>query len=127
MKIIDEKKLDECLKKKFEKLKVSGVSVAIRGPEGYSFERGYGYRDLKRSITPDGNTIFGIASMGKSMAALGAAILAAEGKLTWTTRFPDIFRIFQYLEIRRRVLPSGILPCTQPESRRWSRLSGRSV
>lgn len=81
MKTIDEKKLDECLKRKFEELKVSGVSVAIRGPEGYSFERGYGYRDLKRSITPDGNTIFGIASMGKSMAALSAAILAAEGKL----------------------------------------------
>ena len=81
MKSIDEKKLDECLKRKFEELKVSGVSVAIRGPEGYSFERGYGYRDLKRSITPDGNTIFGIASMGKSMAALSAAILAAEGKL----------------------------------------------
>lgn len=81
MAVIDEQKLDECLKKKFEELKVSGVSVAIRGPEGYRFERGYGYRDLDRSIAPDGNTIFGIASMGKSMAALSIAILAAEGRL----------------------------------------------
>lgn len=81
MVVIDEKKLDDCLKKKFEELKVSGVSVAIRGPEGYTFERGYGYRDLDRSIAPDGNTIFGIASMGKSMAALSIAILAAEKKL----------------------------------------------
>ena len=78
---IDEQKLDSCLEQKFKELKVSGVSVAIRGPEGYTFERGYGYRDLKRSIKPDGETVFGIASMGKSMAALCIAILAAEGKL----------------------------------------------
>lgn len=78
---INEKELDACLEKKFKELKVSGVSVAIRGPEGYTFERGYGYRDLNHSIAPDGETIFGIASMGKSMAALSIAILAAEGKL----------------------------------------------
>lgn len=81
MNLIDEKKLDACLEKKFKELKISGVSVAIRGPQGYTFERGYGYRDLKHSIKPDENTVFGIASMGKSMVALSIAILAAEGKL----------------------------------------------
>lgn len=78
---VNEQVLDACLEKKFNELQVSGVSVAIRGPEGYTFERGYGYRDLEGCVTPDGETIFGIASMGKSMAALCIAILAAEGKL----------------------------------------------
>lgn len=81
MTLVDEQKLSDCLAEKFAELKVSGVSVAIRGPGGYTFERGYGYRDLSRSIAPDGDTIFGIASMGKSMAALCIAILAAEGRL----------------------------------------------
>ncbi len=78
----DVTELDLFLEKKVEDLKLAGVAIAIRGPEGTLFEKGYGYRDKEMTIRPDGNTIMGIASMGKSMAALACAILAAEGKMS---------------------------------------------
>ncbi|MBQ8640360.1 MAG: beta-lactamase family protein [Lachnospiraceae bacterium] len=78
----DKKVLDEYLEKRIREKKLSGVSVAVRGPEGVLFEGGYGVRDVAMSCAPDENTIMGIASMGKSMAALSCAILAAEGKLS---------------------------------------------
>lgn len=74
--------LDEFLRRKTEEAQLAGVAVAIRGPEGFHFEGGYGYRDLARTMPPDEDTIFGIASMGKSMAALAVAILAEEGRLS---------------------------------------------
>lgn len=80
--MLDERIIDEYLKEKVKQKNLSGVAVAVRGPEGFSFERGYGFRDMAMTCAPDGNTIFGIASMGKSMAALSCAILAAEGKLS---------------------------------------------
>ncbi len=79
---LDEKQIDAFLRQKIQEKKLSGVAVAVRGPEGFAFERGYGWRDAARTIAPDGETIFGIASMGKSMAALCCAILAAEGKMS---------------------------------------------
>jgi len=74
--------IDAYLKKKVEELKLTGVAVAVHGPNGYRFERGYGYRDLNKSIAPDGDTVFGIASMGKSMEALACCMLADEGKMS---------------------------------------------
>lgn len=82
MKHLDEKQIDKFLRQKIKEKMLSGVAVAVRGPDGFSFERGYGWRDVGRGIAPDGETIFGIASMGKSMAALCCAILAAEGKMS---------------------------------------------
>ncbi|MBQ8563351.1 MAG: beta-lactamase family protein [Firmicutes bacterium] len=79
---MDTRELDFFLEKKVEELKLAGVAVAVRGPEGVLFEKGYGYRDKEMTTPPDGNTIFGIASMSKSMAALACAILATEGKLS---------------------------------------------
>ena len=79
---LDTRELDFFLKNKVEELKLAGVAVGIRGPEGVLFEQGYGFRDKEMTTPPDGNTIFGIASMSKSTAALACAILAAEGKLS---------------------------------------------
>lgn len=79
---MDLKRLDEALHKLIEEKNLTGVAVAISGPEGPVFEKGYGFRDAEMKIAPDGNTIFGIASMSKSTAALSAAILAAEGKIS---------------------------------------------
>ena len=79
---LDEKVIDSFLKEKVAKKKLSGVAVAVKGPDGFSFERGYGFRDMAMTCPPDADTICGIASMGKSMAALSCAILAAEGKLS---------------------------------------------
>lgn len=80
--MVDEKILDEYLREKIREKKLSGVAVAVKGPDGFAFERGYGVRDAAMTCAPDGNTIFGIASMGKSMVALSCAILAVEGRLS---------------------------------------------
>lgn len=78
----DTKELDSFLEKKVKEYNFPGVAVAVHGPDGLTFEKGYGYRDLDKKITPDADTIFGIASMGKSMEALCCCILAAEGRIS---------------------------------------------
>lgn len=86
--------LDQFLSELFEKKKLPGLAVTIRGPEGLLFQKGYGYRDKERGLLVDENTIFGIASMSKSMTALACAILQVEGKLSledpMTKYFPDL-------------------------------------
>ena len=70
-----------------------GVSVCAAGPEGICFARGYGFRDAAHAIAPDVDTVFGIASMSKSITALALAILETEGKLCYDDPvyryFPD--------------------------------------
>ena len=41
--------LDAALAKRIEEKKLPGVSVAIRGPEGIIFEKGYGFCDEART------------------------------------------------------------------------------
>ena len=65
----------------FEKRGYPGMAVTIRGPEGILFQKGYGFRDIKNSLPADENTVFGVASMSKSMTALACAILHTEGSL----------------------------------------------
>ena len=62
---------------------LTGVSICIKGPDGIVFEKGYGYRDADKNIVPDPDTMFGIASMSKSITSLAISILEAEGKLSW--------------------------------------------
>lgn len=78
----DTKKLDEYLAGLFVKKKLPGMAVIVRGPAGILFQKGYGYRDMEKELPADENTIFGIASMSKSMTALCCAVLQTEGKLS---------------------------------------------
>ena len=63
--------------------RLSGVAVCACGPDGVAFARGYGFRDAVHAICPDQDTMFGIASMSKSITALALSILESEGKLSW--------------------------------------------
>ena len=65
----------------FQKSGYAGMAVSLRGPEGVIFETGFGYRNQEMTLAPDANTVFGIASMSKSMTALACCILHVEGKL----------------------------------------------
>ena len=73
--------------------RLPGVSVCAIGPEGVCFARGYGFRDAAHAIAPDVDTVFGIASMSKSITALALAILETEGKVCYDDPvyryFPD--------------------------------------
>ena len=73
--------------------RLPGVSVCAIGPEGVCFARGYGFRDAVHAITPDVDTVVGVASMSKSSTALALAILETEGKVSYDDPvycyFPD--------------------------------------
>ncbi|MBR2286974.1 MAG: beta-lactamase family protein, partial [Clostridia bacterium] len=68
------------------------VSVCVKGPEGTVFEKAYGRRNDKGEEV-NSDTVFGIASMSKSITALALAILESEGKLSYddpvSRYFPD--------------------------------------
>ena len=60
---------------------LAGVSACMLGPDGMRFDYAYGQRDA--AGTPvDSDTMFGIASMSKSITSLCLCILACEGKLS---------------------------------------------
>lgn len=65
----------------FQQKGYPGMAISIRGPEGILFERGFGYRDIENEKPADQDTMFGIASMSKSLTALACCLLHIEGKL----------------------------------------------
>lgn len=88
------KQLDEYLEKLFEEKQYPSISVCIRGPEGIIFEKGYGYCDMNKTKKAGTDTIYGIASMSKSMTALACAILETEGKLSFSDPVTNYFPNF---------------------------------
>lgn len=87
--------LDRFLEEKIAERKLPGVAVCIRGPEGVLFSKGYGHRDGAGLLPVDGDTIFGVASMSKSMTALALAMLEEEGKLSLEDPVVRYFPTFQ--------------------------------
>ena len=71
----DTKAVDEKIARLIARDGLTGVSICVKGPEGTVFEKGYGFRNAERTLTPDPDTMFGIASMSKSITALALAIL----------------------------------------------------
>ncbi len=79
----DAKALDERIQYLIKKDRLPGVTVCVKGPEGIVFEKAYGWRDGALSVPTDMDTMFGIASMSKSITCLALSILEAEGKCSW--------------------------------------------
>lgn len=92
----DANALDERIQFLIRKDRLPGVTVCVKGPEGIVFEKAYGFRDAALSVPTDMDTMFGIASMSKSITCLALSILETEGKLSWEDPvckyFPD-FRV----------------------------------
>lgn len=59
-----------------------GVSVCVNTPSGTLFREAYGFQDLAHTRRVNPGTIFGIASMSKSITCLAVLLLAHEGKLS---------------------------------------------
>lgn len=89
----DTTELGKYLDNLFREKGYPGLSLCVRGPEGVIFEKGYGYADMGQTRAADPDTVYGIASMSKSMTSLSCAILQAEGKLDFSDPvigyFPD--------------------------------------
>lgn len=92
----DAKELDTRIRALVAKERLPGVTVCVMGPDGVVFEQAYGYKDAALSVPVDMDTMFGIASMSKSITCLALSILETEGKLSWDDPvckyFPD-FRV----------------------------------
>ena len=92
---IDATALDARIQYLIKKERLPGVTVCIKGPEGTVFEKAYGYKDAALSVAPDMDTMFGIASMSKSITCLALSILEAEGKLSWNDPVCKYFPAFR--------------------------------
>ncbi len=68
---------------------IPGMAVRVFTPDQVLFERGYGYRNLERSLPVDADTIFGIASVSKSFTALAVLHAATAGQLALTDAVTD--------------------------------------
>ena len=91
----DLQSLDAALAKRIQEKKLPGVTVAIRGPEGVIFEKGYGYADEQRTRPINEHTIMGVASMSKSTVTLALCILAAEGRFSFSDPVTKYFPTFE--------------------------------
>ena len=80
--MIDKNSLDQYLSAWAQKKNLAGVSACIMGPNGPEYIWNYGFRDAQQHIMPDCDTMYGIASMSKSITALCACILHCEGKMS---------------------------------------------
>ena len=88
-------RLDQYLSEKFQASGFPSVTVCIRGPEGIIFEKGYGFADFNKTRPADPDTVYGIASMSKSLTALSCAILQTEGKLNFDDPVIKYFPAFR--------------------------------
>lgn len=93
--------LDAYLATLFDKKKLTGMSVAMWGPEGEIFAKGYGRANADGSRPCDADTMYGIASMSKSQTALCCAMLATEGKLSFDDPVYKYFPDFQIAGVAR--------------------------
>ena len=59
-----------------------GASVCVSDDSGILFARGFGHCDAEHTHAVNPDTIFGIASMSKSITCLAAALLGNEGRLS---------------------------------------------
>lgn len=100
------------------------MSVCIRGPEGILYEKGFGYRSIEHRKPVDADTVFGIASMSKSMTALACCILQAEGKMSLEDPVVKYFPDFHIPARRTSASRCGPWPCTAPVCPPWSPWSG---
>lgn len=97
------KELDEYLGRLFEEKQYPSVTVCVRGPSGILFEKGYGFCDMDKTRPANPDTVYGIASMSKSMTSLACAILETEGRLSFSDPVTKYF-------------PQFSIPGTPPEA-----------
>lgn len=81
--MLNHEELDARIRMLIKKDRLPGVTVCVKGPDGVVFEKAYGIRDADGQVPVDMDTMFGIASMSKSITCLALAILETEGKLSF--------------------------------------------
>lgn len=80
--MFDSARVDAAIRDLVDRQHLAGVSVCVQGPDGPVFEGCYGVRDVAMTQKVDAETMFGIASMSKSITALALCLMEQEGKLS---------------------------------------------
>ena len=75
--------LDAIIGRFMRAFQLPGVALAVAGPNGQAYVRGYGVRELGRPAPVDAHTSFAIASTSKAFLAACLAMLVDDGKLAW--------------------------------------------
>ncbi|MGN0773407.1 MAG: serine hydrolase domain-containing protein [Candidatus Ventricola sp.] len=119
--MIDKQALDAHLTAWAGKKNLAGVSAYIAGPNGCEYAWNYGFRDAEKKLCPDSDTMYGIASMSKSITALCACILHVEGKLDLddpVSRYLPAFQIpgqpAEAVTIRHLAMHTAGIPPMEP-------------
>lgn len=79
--------------------KIPGLAVTLVKGDEIVFSRGYGYRDLEKSLPASDNTLFGVGSVSKSFTGVAILQLAEKGKLKLddpVTKYLDDYRVDEY-------------------------------
>lgn len=74
--------LDEFIPAAIDAVKSApGIGIAVTGPNGLIYARGFGFADVENAIPATADTLFYIASSTKSLTTTAAAMLEAHGQL----------------------------------------------
>ncbi|MBL4803163.1 MAG: serine hydrolase [Emcibacter sp.] len=81
--------IDQLVSRTMEKFNIPGVAVGIIKDGKVIHSKGYGIRHLGKKETVNEETLFSIASTGKSFTAAALALLVDSGKITWEDKVID--------------------------------------
>ncbi|MEM6415374.1 MAG: serine hydrolase [Pseudomonadota bacterium] len=79
----DYKALDAYIEKALDDWDQPGLGIALVHQGDITYQRGYGVKDRRSNAPVTEDTLFGIASVSKSFAAVTIGMLVADGKLDW--------------------------------------------
>lgn len=80
---IDGAELDAIVNRFMQAFELPGVALAVAGPDGQAYVKGYGVRTIGRPDRVDVQTSFAIGSTSKAFLSACMAMLVDEGKLAW--------------------------------------------
>jgi CubicO group peptidase (beta-lactamase class C family) len=75
--------------------KVPGLAIAIVKDGKVMYEKGFGYRDMKKGLPVTPNTIFGIGSCTKAFTSLAVGMLVDKGVIHWDRPVRDYVSWFR--------------------------------
>jgi CubicO group peptidase (beta-lactamase class C family) len=75
--------LDQFIKLQYERFDLPAISVAVVKDGGVVLSSHYGERGEYTPNAPNGNTLYGIASLSKAFTSAAIGMLVEEGKLNW--------------------------------------------
>jgi len=83
---VTSQEIDDIVERAMENFTVAGVAVAVVKDGKIIHQKGYGIQSINSKKKVNENTNFGIASNSKAFTTTALAILAEEGKISWTDK-----------------------------------------